>query len=110
MRTVALISFSLILSVSKSHSQLGPLDVPIIYSATLWGFADVLTQHNDNARTGANLRETQLNTTNVNAGQFGLLFTLPVDGQIHSQPLYVSNLAFPDGKRHNVVYVTTAHN
>ena len=35
----------------------------------------VLTQHNNNARTGANLAETILNTSNVNARQFGKLFS-----------------------------------
>lgn len=34
----------------------------------------------DHYRTGANLKETLLNTGNVNAQNFGLLFTLPVNG------------------------------
>jgi hypothetical protein len=71
---------------------------------------NVLTQHNDNARTGANLSETQLNTSNVGSGQFGMLFSLKVDGQIYAQPLYVSNLRFPNRSVHNVVYVSTMHN
>ena len=37
---------------------------------------NVVTHHNDNARTGANLAEVQLNTSNVNASQFGKLFAV----------------------------------
>lgn len=70
----------------------------------------VLTQHNDAARTGANLSETTLNTANVNAAQFGKLFARPVDGDIYAQPLYVPNLAIPGQGLHNVVFVATQHN
>jgi hypothetical protein len=42
----------------------------------------VLTQHNDNSRTGQNTSETALNTSNVNVSSFGKLFTLTVDGYI----------------------------
>lgn len=72
------------------------------------GPAPVLTQHNDNSRTGANLNETTLNTSNVNVGQFGKLFVRPVDGQLYAQPLYVPGLAMPGGAR-NVVFVATMH-
>jgi fibronectin type 3 domain-containing protein len=70
----------------------------------------VLTQHNDNQRTGANLQETILTPANVNATQFGKLFTCPVDGQIYAQPLYVPNLAMPWQGTHNVVFVATMNN
>jgi hypothetical protein len=48
---------------------------------------DVLTQHNDNARTGVNLKETVLTTANVNRSQFGMLFKRTVDDQLYTQPL-----------------------
>lgn len=70
----------------------------------------VLTQHNDNSRTGANLAETILNTANVNSKQFGKLFSRPVDGQIYTQPLYVPSLPIPGRGTHNVVFVATQHN
>lgn len=70
---------------------------------------DVLTQHNDLARTGTNLHETTLSPDNVNVRQFGMLFKRVVDDQVYSQPLYVSNLAISGGS-HDVVYVTTVNN
>jgi hypothetical protein len=70
----------------------------------------VLTQHNDKWRTGANLSETQLNVSNVNSRSFGLVFSLPVDGAVYAQPLYAPALTFPDGSVHNVVYIATMHN
>ena len=87
--------------------------VPIINSKVSAQFTDavnVLTHHNDNSRTGANLREQQLNTDNVNPRQFGKLFTRQVDGEIYAQPLYVSSLYLPDGGFQNVVFVCTMHN
>src|SRR5262249_39421891 len=71
---------------------------------------NVLTHHNDNNRTGANLSETVLNTSNVNRTQFGKLFSRAVDGQIYAQPLYVFNVDIPKVGRRNVVYVATEHN
>lgn len=53
----------------------------------------VTTHHNDNSRTGQNLQETTLTTSNVNVSNFGKLFTRSVDGQAYAQPLYVSGLS-----------------
>lgn len=77
----------------------------------VWASAqvNVLTQHNDNGRTGANLNETTLNTSNINVNQFGLLFKLAVDDQVYASPLYVANLNIGGGT-HNVVYVATVNN
>jgi hypothetical protein len=70
---------------------------------------NILTQHNDNFRTGANLNESVLTVSNVNTNQFGKLFSRAVDGQIYAQPLYVSGLTISN-KLRNVVYVCTEHN
>ena len=69
---------------------------------------NVLTQHNDLSRTGANTEETILTPANV-ATSFGKLFTDSVDGQVYAQPLYVENLNISGGL-HNVVFVCTEKN
>jgi hypothetical protein len=68
---------------------------------------DVLTQHNDPARTGAQLSETILKPGNVTPTTFGRLYERDVDGQIIAQPLYVGDLTIPGKGAHNVVYVAT---
>jgi hypothetical protein len=72
-------------------------------------FAGVLTRQNDMARTGQNLLETQLTTANVNVSSFGKLFSVPVQGQIYAQPLYLPNVPISGQGTHNVVYVATEH-
>lgn len=67
---------------------------------------DVVTFHNDIARTGQNLSETILTTSNVNSSSFGKLFSMSVDGVIDAEPLYLSSLSI-GGVTHNVLYVVT---
>jgi len=82
----------------------------LLSTSVFLGQNDVLTQHNDVARTGQNLNETLLTPANVNVNQFGKLFGQSLDGISVGQPLYVSNLLMADGLVHNVVFVTTQHN
>ncbi len=70
---------------------------------------NVTTYQYNNARTGANLNETILAPSNVNANQFGKLFTFALDGVTDAQPLYLSNVS-AGGASHNVVYIATEHN
>lgn len=52
----------------------------------------VLTQHNDEGRTGWVYTEQLLHHENVNAGSFGLVGSLAVDDQLYAQPLICPNL------------------
>ena len=78
-----------------------------IAAALSFGQVSWLTRSLDNTRSGVNLNETVLNTTNVKPSLFGKLFERDVDGQIYGQPLYVPNLAIPNSGVHNVVFVAT---
>jgi hypothetical protein len=68
--------------------------------------ASVLTQHNDNARSGANLDERVLTPETVRTG-FGFLFALPVDGLIYAQPLYAADVDLGARGSRDVLYVAT---
>ncbi len=68
---------------------------------------DVVTYHNDLARTGQNLEERTLTPGNVNSSSFGKLFTMAVDGVIDAEPLYLSGVSLPSQGTHNVLYAVT---
>src|SRR5262245_36245017 len=69
--------------------------------------ADVLTERNNNERTGA-VEDTAFDAAAFASG-WGKLGELPVDGRVYAQPLYVEGVQTPSGMR-NVVYVATAAN
>jgi hypothetical protein len=69
---------------------------------------NVLTYHNDVERTGRNLTEKILTSSNVKSSSFGKVGFLSVDGLVDAEPLYVSNLSV-GGSAHNVVFVVTEH-
>ncbi len=73
------------------------------------GSINVLTRSYNNQRTGANLSETVLKPSNVNANQFGKLFQLTVDDQVYAQVLYASSVSI-GGVARNVAYVATVNN
>jgi hypothetical protein len=88
---------------------LGIAIVALCFSALCSAQIDVLTQHNDPARTGSNLSETILAPSNVSPERFGMLFRRVVDDQVYSQPLIVTNVNVAGGT-HDVVFITTVNN
>ena len=68
---------------------------------------DVLTYHNDVARTGQNLTETTLTLSNVTSAKFGKLGFYPVDGLVDAEPLYTSNVTVPGNGKHNLLIAAT---
>jgi hypothetical protein len=81
----------------------------ILSSSPLLGQISVTTAQYNISRTSANQSETVLNTSNLNAAQFGLLYSRQVDGQLYAQPLYLANASI-QGKTQNVIYLATMHN
>ncbi len=73
------------------------------------GAQRVVTSQYDNARTGANTGETILTPRNVNARQFGKIFTLKADGDIYAEPLFLGGVEIPGKGRHDVLFVATEH-
>ena len=93
--------------VSNAFGTITTTPVPLTVTAALPA-TDVLTYHNDNARSAQNLSEGVLTPANVNAARFGLLRILAADGLVDAQPLVVTNLTVA-GKARNVVYLATEH-
>jgi hypothetical protein len=67
---------------------------------------DVLTYHNNNARTGLDNAETILTPANVSSTTFGKVLNIPVDGHVDAQPLYLSAVTV-GGAKHNLLIVAT---
>jgi Malectin domain len=90
----------------QSGRSEGEVTVAVAEAQALAPLTGVLTQHNDLSRTGANLNETILTTSNVHTGTFGKVHAYAVTGQVYAQPLYVAQAI--SGK--NVVYIATEAN
>ena len=88
-------------------TRLVPLICFTLFAALASSATDVVTYHNNIARTGLNPQEIILTTSNVNSSSFGKLFTFPVDGIIDAQPLYLSAVSIPGKGTHNVAYAVT---
>ena len=95
--------------VSDSAGSVTSNAATLTVKAAVASTTDVLTYHNDNARTGQNLTETTLNASNVNSSRFGKLGFYPVDGLVDAQPLYASNVKVPGNGTHNLLIAATEH-
>lgn len=81
-----------------------------LFVSVLTAQVSVLTHHNDNSRTGANLAEQQLTVSNVTNATFGKLAYRVVDGNIYAQPLIISTAKAPSGDTRNLAIVATENN
>ena len=85
----------------NTTAPIGVTDLPGVY-----------TYHNDNSRTGGNLKEFALTTSPtspfppISASTFGKLFSCTMDAAIVAQPLWVANQNIGGGT-HNVLYVAS---
>jgi outer membrane protein assembly factor BamB len=95
------------IATSGILSHTAPLAVSVNASVAGAG-TDVVTYHDDVARTGLNGNETILTPGNVNSSRFGLLRILPADGKVDGEPLVLSSLTV-GGIQRNVVYAVTEH-
>lgn len=66
----------------------------LMFVCQMFAQTNVTTWHNDNWRTGANMTETTLTTTNVAMLTFGKVCSAATDGAIYGQPLIVTNVPF----------------
>ncbi len=82
-------------------------DVAVSSSGTGTPGPNVLTYHNDQARTGQNTNEVMLTTATVAPNTFGKLFTRSVDGFVLAQPLYVTGQFVQGSGFHNVIVGAT---
>ena len=95
--------FKVVVSNSLGNTPSNPATLTVNAST------DVLTQHNDIARTGQNLTETILTTSNVTSATFGKRGFYSTDGLVDAQPLYASSVAVPGNGTHEVLIVATEH-
>ena len=98
----------IVISLKKKLAAV-QLGLCILTAISAGAQVDVLTQHNDNTRTGVNLRETVLTPGNVTKTRFGMLFKRVLDDQLYTQPLIVTDVQVGGGT-HDIVYVTTVNN
>jgi hypothetical protein len=81
----------------------------VCYARAVSAGVNMLTYHNDNARTGQNTNETILTPAVVGSTNFGKIFSHDVDGYVYAQPLVVTQVNIPGKGTHNVIYIATEH-
>jgi uncharacterized protein (TIGR03437 family) len=78
-------------------------------AVVVYAQSGVVTYHNDTERTGQYLVEPLLTPANVKPGLFGNRFTLPVDGAVYGQPLYLPRVNIVGKGLRDVLFVVTSH-
>ena len=101
-------TFQVVISNSVSSVTSSSAMLTVAAGTTMTGGVDVTTYKYDLNRSGQNLAESALTLTNVASSTFGLLRSLPVDGRVDAQPLYLSALSAAGGT-FNAVFVATEH-
>jgi hypothetical protein len=101
-------TFLVVVSNGSGSTTSGGAKLTVVSGTPMPRGTDVTTYKNDQSRSGQNLTELTLNLTNVAPTSFGLLRTLPVDGRVDAQPLYLSQLSVAGGS-FNAVFVATEH-
>ncbi len=103
---------------SKSKGlKVGALVLQQLEARVLMSAVNVTTFHNDIGASGANLQETTLSPANVNVSSFGKLYTVPLDGNVYTQPLVLTQNIIAAGPNttagaaglHDVVFAATEH-
>lgn len=97
------------LSKARTLGALTALLMLCLISGIAAESGDVLTWHNDNARTGQNLSEKLLTPNNITSRTFGKLFVIPVDGRVDATPLYASKVEIPAHSAEDLVFIATEH-
>jgi hypothetical protein len=96
-------------SVKKVTHIFTLFSIMLLITNTGYAQVSVLTHRYDNQGSGWDNRETQLNASNLDTSQFGLIFTRKVDDQMYAQPLLVSSMHIGGGI-HNVLFLATVNN
>jgi hypothetical protein len=98
-------------NIAGTHTVTAVSPAQSAANATVYvvNYPGTFTRDVDTIRTGLNPNETVLSPANVNAANFGKLFSYAIDGISDASPLYVANVNIPGKGYHNVVYVATEH-
>jgi hypothetical protein len=82
--------------------------VTLLMSWTVAAQLNILAIRDQSQRSAANLTETTLTAANVNVTEFGKLYSLSVDGEVHAEPMYMTGVRV-GGTSHNVLYLATVN-
>jgi hypothetical protein len=101
--------FLLVASLACAPRVPRPAPEPATGTGGWFSGTAVVTQRNDNARTGATLGERALTVASVSSGELRKIGAFHVQGQVYAQPLYVPRVPQPDGTVKNLLVVVTMH-